>query len=116
MMFKTANVGNNQAMDMDDFHLMYVAKALSQGWLLSEIDVAGNGTIQVQKVDDPVQVGAEWNMHVPELVDDADAVNQLKAAYVRGEDHARVAYKILQLHSRSEFEHWGMQEWQNLIT
>lgn len=115
MMFGTPTIRNHEAMDMDDFHTMHVVKALAQGWLLSELDVAGHGTIQVQKVDDPVQVGTEWNIRVPDLVDDADAVQQFKAAYVRGEDHARAAYRILQLNSPSEFAHWRMQEWKHLV-
>jgi hypothetical protein len=111
MLMGRGSQGKDQMLDMDDFHVSYVMKALQQGWCLSELDVAGNGRIQVQKVDDPERTSLEYGVPVPELWDDADAVNQLKAAYVRGEDHALAAYRILQLNSPMEFQHWQMMSW-----
>ena len=67
--------------------------------------------IEIQFIQDAPEVGIMWDVQVPQLEDDGQAVQALHAAWTLGEPHAHVAYDILKHESPSEFEFWNMQEW-----
>lgn len=89
----------------------HVKCALSEGWMIWDTDYRGAHGLQVQCVDDPERMSEEMGISVPELQNDAEAVQVMKQSYEQGSDHAIQAYRILKQHSLSEFTYWGMQHW-----
>lgn len=98
-------------MDLDEFNQKYFKTALAQGWMLCEVDFHGKTEVEVQRVDDALAVGMIHNVQVPSLLDDYQAVCELRAAFMRGEDHALMAYALVKSLSAQEFTHWDMQSW-----
>lgn len=99
-------------LDMDDWLLHHVQAAAAQGWCLSEVGISSSPhCVEIQRIDDAELSGHVLHVQVPQLQSDDDAVQALKAAWLRGEDHAGLAYQLLKTHSPSEFEFWQMMTW-----
>ena len=99
-------------MNMDDWSMQHANAAAQQGWCLSEVSVMTTPhCVEIQRIDDAETTSVNWNITIPQLVDDDQAVHVMHAAWQRGELHAELAYQILKSCSPSEFHFWGMQNW-----
>ena len=96
--------------DYDDWQIVHRNAAACQGWCISEVDDAIDQW-QVQRLDDADITGNAWGVDIPRLESDADAAAAMKAAFLRGEDHAILAWKIIRNVCHQEFTHWDMQSW-----
>lgn len=98
--------------DMDDWLMQHANAAAAQGWCLSEVGLKRTPHyVEIQRIDDAETTSMNWGIQIPQLEDDAQAVNIMQAAWQRGEHHAVLAYDILKNESPSEFEFWGMVNW-----
>ena len=93
--------------------MSHVQAAAAQGWCLSEVAPMNTPhQIEIQFIQDAPEVGNMWDVQVPQLQDDAQAVHMMHEAWLSRELHAQVAYEILKHESPSEFAFWRMHEWQ----
>lgn len=93
----------NIPLNQDDF-----VAAAEQGWTLSELP---DGTLQIQRIDDPESLSTVLGVVVPVLDNDDQAVAVMKAACERGEVHALRAYMTMHTHSANEFARLQMSKW-----
>jgi hypothetical protein len=99
-------------MNMLDWHMCHVQAAAAQGWCLSEVaPMHTPHQIEIQFIQDAPEVGIMWDVQVPQLEDDSQAVQALQDAWMLGELHAQVAFDILKHESPSEFAFWSMHTW-----
>jgi len=94
--------------DHDDWISIYRNAAARQGWCISETDDTVD-QLQIQRLTDAGNTGAAWNVEIPQLESDDDAVLAMKAAFFRSEDHAILAWNIIRNTCHQEFSHWDMQ-------
>ena len=84
--------------DFEDWLPHHWVTAQSQGWQLVETGLPCTANwLEIQSVG--------------HLKEDSQAVESFHRAWQRGEDHAILAYRILQYHSAGEFEFWHMAQW-----
>jgi hypothetical protein len=85
-------------------------EALLQGWQLVETGFPGGNAIQIQDVIHVNHAHVQCDL-VPRLGSHQAAVQAMKQAYERGEDHAIQAYLIVKNMAWNEFAYWHMQHW-----
>ena len=99
-------------LNMDDWSMSHATAAAAQGWCMSEVGLPTTAHyVEIQRIDDADITSTSWGIQIPQLEDDAQAVQALQAAWQRAEPHAELAYQILKMHSPSEFEFWHMANW-----
>lgn len=97
--------------DFDDWLPIYAAQAATQGWCLSETGDCGHAPIEVQRWDNAQEVSKDWQLPIPQLASDDEAVYVFQQAWIKNEFHAVLAYHILANCSPMEFAHWDMASW-----
>jgi hypothetical protein len=101
-----------QALNIDDWYKHHILAAGAQGWCLSEVALPNTAHyLEIQRLDDAEGVSRDWGVTVPQLADDAAAVDAMREAWASYQEHALLAYHLLKHHSPSEFLYWGMGEW-----
>lgn len=97
--------------DFNDWLPIYARQAASQGWCLSETGDLGHAPVEIQRWDNAEEVSKDWQLVIPQLSSDSEAVAVLRQAWEREEFHAILAYHILANCSPMEFQHWDMGSW-----
>lgn len=98
--------------DMDDWQMAHANAAAAQGWCLSEVGIKRTPHyVEIQRIDDADTTSVHWGMPIPQLESDQHAVQVMHDAWLRGEEHALLAYQILKRDSPSEFHFWHMHTW-----
>lgn len=82
---------------LDDWTQPYIDLAAKQGWQVLVADFYwGNETIEIKSTTE---------------LDDSAAITAFKAAYLRKEDHAMLAFRLIKEYNLAEYRHWEMETW-----
>lgn len=101
---------NAKYLDLDDWNQRHQRLAATQGWQLIDNGQMGNNAVEIRCLDQQIDL-IRLADRSDQIRSDEDAVAMMKAAYLRGEDHAILAYNILKYQSPVEFAMWGMGSW-----
>jgi hypothetical protein len=99
-------------LDIEDWTPQHQRLAAKQGWQLIETGQYGSGSIEVRCIDSDIDL-IRLADRSEKILHDEDAVSEFKQAFLRNEDHAVTAWKILQVNSPLEFNLWAMSSWKS---